>query len=185
MYRSAKVAHRSRNGWRCISLFSSVHPALAVALFWSYSACFAQASAPVVSSSGKDAALTTSWLFYLVIAVITIVWMVGIARVLQWLRKDDWNLAQAVSEEANLPDGTPTPAAGQLPPLVASTSRLIALLGAVIMSAFFIGLGYWVIWALFNGQSIEPANRTLTFFLSGTVLFTPYAANKVASIFQS
>jgi hypothetical protein len=171
----------------CAGIVQPAHlrTVLAVALGWSSTASFAQASATGVAVPGIASLAAPPWLFYLVLAVVTAVWLFGLSRVLQWLRKDGWNLSQALSEEAVMPTGTPAAAAAQLPPLVASASRMIALLGAVVMAAFFIGLGYWVIWALFNGQSIEPAKDTLVFFLSGTALFTPYAANRISSIFQS
>lgn len=178
----AKVGKRCQNGSGSTRRAVLSGFALAAALSCISVGCFADTAngGPAPGNVGN-----LSVLFYLVISLVTVVWMVGLGRALQWLRKDSWNFAQAVSEEATLPDGTPPPGAGQLPPLVASSSRLIALLGAVIMAAFFIGLGYWVIWALFNGQPIDKAKDTLAFFLSGTALFTPYAANKVASIFQS
>ncbi|RKP53545.1 hypothetical protein D7S86_14775 [Pararobbsia silviterrae] len=102
--------------------------------------------------------------------------------VLKALRTQNWNLAQALSEEAKLQDGTPTPAAGDLPPLVPSSSRLIALIGTIILATFFIGIGFYVVWQLCSGHDINTANTAWAFFASGATLFLPYGINKASSV---
>jgi hypothetical protein len=113
-------------------------------------------------------------------AILVISWMI----VIKTLRKQNWDLGLALSEEATLPAGTPPPAAGQRPPMVPSASRLIALMGLIVFSAFFIGVGFCVIWALCNGQPIDEANKAWTFFASGAAMFLPYGANKFAEAFK-
>ncbi|WP_179401663.1 hypothetical protein [Burkholderia guangdongensis] len=113
-------------------------------------------------------------------AMLVISWMI----VIKTLRKQNWDLGLALSEEAALPDGTPPPAAGQRPPMVPSASRLIALMGLIVFSAFFIGVGFYVVWALCNGQPIDDANKAWTFFASGAAMFLPYGANKFADAFK-
>lgn len=114
----------------------------------------------------------------------TILWVLSLLIILKALRTQHWSLAAALSEEADLPAGTPTPAAGQLPPTLPSSSRLIALIGTVIMGTFFIGVGYFVMWQLCNGQSIAAASNAWTFFAAGATLFVPYGANKVTSMLK-
>ncbi|MBR8279061.1 hypothetical protein [Burkholderia vietnamiensis] len=113
-------------------------------------------------------------------AILVISWMV----VIKTLRRQEWNLGLALSEEAKLPDGTPPPAAGQLPPMVPSASRVIALMGLIVFSAFFVGVGFYVIWALCNHQPLDDANKAWTFFASGAAMFLPYGANKFADAFK-
>lgn len=113
---------------------------------------------------------------------ITLVLVFGLATVLRALRRCGWNLCDALSEEAELPDGTPPPAAGAPPPLVPSSSRVIALIGTIVLSTFFVGIGYWVIWQLCNGQPITEAQDVWSFFATGSTLFLPYGINKLSSI---
>ena len=119
-----------------------------------------------------------------ILIAMTILWVFSLLIILKALRAGHWSLAAALSEEADLPTGTPTPAAGQLPPTLPSTSRLIALIGTVIMGTFFIGVGYYVMWQLCNGQPITAASNAWTFFAAGATLFLPYGANKVTSILK-
>lgn len=103
-------------------------------------------------------------------------WMI----VIMTLRRQTWNLGLALSEEAKLPEGAPPPVAGQLPPMVPSVSRLIALMGLTLFSAFFIGIGIYVIWALCNHQPLDDASKAWTLFASGAAMFLPYTVNKFA-----
>ncbi|MHA6887380.1 hypothetical protein [Ralstonia pseudosolanacearum] len=133
-------------------------------------------ASPVALPEGLAAAILVCMIVVLLLTLLLLV---------KALRRQNWNLAEALSEEAALPEGTPTPAAGQKPPLVASTSRLIALVGTVILCTFFTGIGFYVVWELFHAKSMDAANSAWTFFLSGAVLFAPYGTNKIAKIFQA
>ncbi|MBV8680387.1 MAG: hypothetical protein JO338_08070 [Aquitalea sp.] len=115
----------------------------------------------------------------------TILILASLLLVVKTLKKQGWSLAQALAEESTLPDGSPTPAAGDLPPLIASSSRLIALIGTIVLGSFFVATGYFVLWRLCHGQSIAQANDAWSFFLAGASLYLPYGANKVASIFKT
>ena len=107
---------------------------------------------------------------------------IGLLAVIKALRAQQWSLALALSEEATLPEGTPTPAAGQLPPMVGSSSRLIALIGTIILGTFFVGIGFYVVWQLCCGHDINTANSAWAFFASGSTLFLPYGINKITSM---
>lgn len=113
---------------------------------------------------------------------ITLILVFSVATVSRALRRCGWNLCDALSEEAELPDGTPPPAAGAMPPLVPSASRIIALIGTIVLSFFFVGIGYWVIWQLCNGQPITGAQDVWSVFATGSTLFLPYGINKLSSI---
>lgn len=141
------------------------------------------ASAPAALSSPPVALPETLAATILVCLMVAL--LLSLLLIVKALRRQKWSLAEALSEEATLPEGTPTPAAGQKPPLVASTSRLIALVGTVILGTFFTGIGFYVVWELFHAKSIDAANSAWTFFLSGAVLFAPYGTNKIAKIFQT
>ncbi|WP_052210252.1 hypothetical protein [Dickeya fangzhongdai] len=123
-------------------------------------------------------------LTYLILAGITLIWVCALGVVTKILRKDQWSLKNALEEEVELPAGTPPPASGIMPLMVASTSRLIALIGTIILGTFFLAIGYYVVWQLCNGQPIQDALDAWSYFLAGTTLFLPYGFNKASSLFK-
>ncbi len=62
------------------------------------------------------------------------------------LRSLNWDLTRALFEEPMLVPNAPPPQPGTQTPLVPSTSRLIALLGTIIIGTFFTGIGFYVVW---------------------------------------
>ncbi|NML35093.1 hypothetical protein [Paraburkholderia antibiotica] len=140
----------------------------------------APASQPAESPSVMMSSGTSATIMIAAALVLLISWMTVISA----LRKQNWNLGLALSEEAELPAGTPPPAAGQLPPMAPSASRLIALMGLIVFSTFFIGIGFYVIWALCNGRPLDGANDAWKFFAAGSAMFLPYGANKFADAFK-
>src|SRR5271169_886657 len=71
------------------------------------------------------------------------------------LRSKDWHLGDAVSEEAgNQPSTLPV---GTKPVMVASSSRLIALLGLLVILVMFLGFGYYFLYAAFT-CNLETGN---------------------------
>ncbi len=101
------------------------------------------------------------------------------------LRSRDWQLGDALSEEAgNQPDPLP---AGVKPIMVASSSRLIALFGLLTILGVFLGFGYYFLYAAFAGMKTELADmKSVVYYLfSGAVMFAPYLANQLRDAFSS
>jgi hypothetical protein len=65
-----------------------------------------------------------------------------------------------------------------------SFSRLAGAVGSMGLAAVFIGIGYWVIFALFNNGDLNKLDGLGTYFLSGSALFAPYAFNQLAKVFK-
>jgi hypothetical protein len=145
---------------------------------------FGQTAAPPVSMGGASGTALDGALKDGIVIGMAVVMFVGLLIVIKTLRVQKWSLATALSEEASLPEGTPTPAAGQSPPMVASSSRLIALIGMIVLGTFFIAIGFYVVLQLYSGQPVDKANAAWGFFASGATLFLPYGANKLSSAFQ-
>jgi hypothetical protein len=143
-----------------------------------------QTTAPPASTAGTSGAAMDHVLRDGIVIGMAVVMFVGLLIVIKTLRVQKWSLATALSEEASLPEGTPTPAAGQSPPMVPSSSRLIALIGMIVIGTFFIAIGFYVVLQLYSGQPIDKANAAWGFFASGATLFLPYGANKLSSAFQ-
>lgn len=92
-----------------------------------------------------------------------------------------WSLADATSEESTITrDGTPTTV------MTASTSRLIALYGMLVILIVYLSTATIVLWDLAaTGRSPSGLDKVMNFMLGGVSLFAPYAANQVRAAFES
>ena len=125
-------------------------------------------------------AMVAYWLTFVIITV-----FLGLAFLLvrkALISSSWWSLADALSEEAGNQGVLPV---GQRPEMVASSSRLIALLGLLVLLALFLGVGYSILWALYTGNSLPNISDLTSFFLSGLALFSPYAFNQVKEAFTA
>lgn len=133
----------------------------------------------------------------------------GVVLTLKRLKADDsWTLPQALSEKHAA--ATPTPALAPVissdpkeksddpkPPAIpsispdtsiGSSSRLIAFLGMIAMLSMFMGIGLYLLWALFNGKG-DDAKKAMdaasTYLLYGSALYAPYAFNQLKAAFSA
>ena len=144
-------------------------------------------SAAAVCTPGWPA--PPAWFIYLVIIAVFAALFFALAAVRQHLgRASGWSLADALSEESDL---TVLDASGQVQlqgntplkktVLVASSSRLIALVGMLAILALFIGFGVFILWGFAETGCVpSSASEALKFMLGGMTFFAPYAVNKVA-----
>ena len=67
-----------------------------------------------------------------------------------------------------------------------SFSRVTGALGAVGFTAFFVGLGFWVLIRIARDhEAIGPATESLSyFFFAAAAFFFPYAANQLATVLR-
>jgi hypothetical protein len=89
----------------------------------------------------------------------------SILAILRALRK--WSLAEALTEDTG--NGV----------FKASISRLIALLGFVVIICIYLGTGCSVIYRILGGGSIGDLGGLGTFLVGAAALFTPYLANQI------
>jgi hypothetical protein len=145
---------------------------------------------------------------YGITALVLIGSFVALSHVDRRLKQEGWSLANALSEPTQLQvpmdprwldsigdKADVDDAGGDKPPtnaqlqtvtvLEASTSRLIALVGMIVILLMYLGFG---IFSLFNYGftcSMPASSGAVTAFLySGLTLFAPYVANKFSSVFQ-
>ncbi len=152
---------------------------LAVSL--SPSAAWAQAAttAPPTFGVPKESVF---WATFWIMTAILVFAFLFVA--LGLLRSRDWQLGDAVSEEAgNQPDPLPL---GTKPIMVASSSRLIALLGLLNILGVFLGFGYYFLYSAFAGTvHLEDMKSVIYYLFSGAVMFAPYLANQLQNAFSS
>lgn len=121
------------------------------------------------------------------------------------LNKANWNLGDALSEEVEISDVTtnagskeeataveskPAKSDEVKPPMVtvmrASISRLIALMGMMVILFIFIGFGVFSLYSYaFTGEMPDSTDKVIQFLTGGLTLFAPYLVNKFAGIFKN
>ncbi len=70
--------------------------------------------------------------------------------------------------------------------MVGSVSRVIALMGGVVLVLMFVGFGSFVMYQYAMGSTIAASLDALkTFMTTGLTLFAPYAVNKVSGLVET
>lgn len=145
-----------------------------------------QPAAPSASGTNPPPCVPApEYVYWIMFGAISALLVVAFLYVWGGLMKDKaWKLGDAVSEEAaNQPNPLP---AGVPPVMVASSSRLIALLGLLVIMVLFLGFGYSILYELFNCQMNQVSTKTIMGFLfGGATMFAPYLANQLQTAFSS
>ena len=154
----------------------------------------------------SDRVNTSMAFIYILLFIVIFGALISILVIRNSLPKE-WSLADALSEDVDLPvinevtvtaGGTTTvtksplyDAAGKpvlAPVMKASSSRLIALMGTIVILFMFIGFGVLILLDFGkNGKISTPGSvsEIIKFLIAGMTLFAPYVVNKFASLFQS
>jgi hypothetical protein len=119
------------------------------------------------------------WITLVIVTAFIALLMLSVIRGL--MGSQEWTFADALSEEA---DPQPSPPPAGKPVMVASSSRLIAFLGLIVILALFLGVGYYLLWCLFTQTPLSQLDNTTKYFYSGLVLFAPYIVNKFSDAFS-
>ena len=69
-----------------------------------------------------------------------------------------------------------------------SYAKVSGAIGSIAISSLFVGLGYYILYALYLEQGDtfslkESLNGLGTYFLAGAALFLPYAFEKLSTVF--
>ena len=131
---------------------------------------------------------------YIVVAIVLIGSLTSILGIKSALERTDWSLANAVSEEVELTARDENgkiifDSAGQPimeTKLSASTSRLVALLGTIVLLFMFVGFGVFAMFQFgMSGELPESISQVVEFMVAGLTLFAPYAVNKFSNLFST
>ena len=140
--------------------------------------------------------ITPDWFVYTIVGLSIFAIFIGIAVFGGRLLNDkSWSLSDAISEEIQV---TALEADGKnikyksdgtqeiLTKLGASSSRLIAFLGALVILGLFIGFGIFALVGFGKtGKIPSGMSDAIKFLVGGLTLFAPYAVNQFSSIFSS
>lgn len=93
------------------------------------------------------------------------------------VRSPGWSLGDALSEEVDLTNDQGVP----IRVLRASSSRLIAFAGLMVMLFMYFGFGLFLLYYFGTGQKVPTTlvDNLQKFMLAGVAMFTPYAVNQV------
>lgn len=134
--------------------------------------------------------------FFSVPVVAFVVCLLAIGFIRSALAKSAWSLSDAVSEEIEITamdkQDPPQPILGKdgnpmkITVMRASSSRVTALMGTVVILIMYLGFGIFALYSFgANGTLPDDATKSvIKFLLSGMSLFAPYLVNKFASVFN-
>jgi len=138
-----------------------------------------------------------TWFVYGVIIVILAAAFIALLLVRMAIEESRFSLGDALSEEgkANVMEkdvaGHDTPRIGSdgkpmtMTVMVASISRVIALLGTIALMVLFIGFGTFVMYYFGTGQGVpKDLDKVVTFLVAGLTLFAPYVVNQFSKLFD-
>jgi hypothetical protein len=165
----------------------------AVTLAWA-SPCYSNARTPVPASRNavepgnqfperrcsmrERAMMREEFTYYTAMAIMTLILLWGLRIVSKALEKGDQGKPLLQSVLAEEPDP-------QDPDTKGSFSRTAGAFGAMGLAMTTIGMGYWVLFALFfKAGDLSHLKDTWPYFLSGSALFAPYAFNQLSRIFK-
>jgi hypothetical protein len=129
---------------------------------------------PRVYAFGVAALITTALLAFLFIVMLL--------DMNKALKANQWSLADALSEESAYQPKVINRKQDVI--MVASTSRLIALLGLLGILTTVLGIGYSIMWNLFIYGTIPDLTQVRSFLFGSACLFAPYLANQVGWMFS-
>lgn len=121
--------------------------------------------------------------FNLVFWSVMIPFWVGLLSALGFLLAGKWSLADALAEESSEQPKVIIDKKSVI--MVASVSRLIALIGLLVIIVLILEIGYAAAWHLFVCGSVPDLGGIKTFLLAMAALFTPYIVNQIREMVSS
>jgi hypothetical protein len=161
----------------------------------------AEAAASAASAASMPAA---AWVaadprfIYAVVVVVLGASVVSLLLIRSALTVSVWSFSDALSEPTEVTatepdangvlrikldaDGKPL----MVTKMLASSSRVLALMGAVVILLMFLGFGSVALFSFAStGELPASMDRVVNYLLAGMTLFAPYVVNKFSGIFTS
>lgn len=138
-----------------------------------------------------------SWLIYGIIFFILFSGFISLKYIMSALSNSKkWSLADALSEEASVvsleadgnggfrprldADGKPI----MITELRASSSRMIALVGMILILLMFLGFGIFAMYSFAKTGVMPSTDNIVNFLIAGMTLFAPYLVNQFSALFE-
>lgn len=138
-----------------------------------------------------------SWFVYTVVIVVLAGSLIALILIRAALVNSKWSLSDALSEEVEVTavetvNGVEKPLldAAQKPLAItemrASTSRVVALMGMIVIIMMFLGFGTFALYEFaVTGNMPQSIDNVVNYLLAGLTLFAPYVVNKFSTMFAS
>lgn len=139
-----------------------------------------------------------AWFVYTIIFIILLAIFLVLLMIRNALATTTWSLSDALSEDTEMTamakdeTGLSKPImneAGQptmITEMRASSSRMIALMGMLVIMLLFIGFGVFAMYSFaVNGSVPDSIDNVVKLLFAGLTLFAPYMVNKFAGVFES
>ena len=122
--------------------------------------------------------------------------LIGLFFIKSVLSNSKWSLADALSEEAstasleNDGNGCFKPRLGadgkpiMITELRASSSRMIALVGMMLLLLMFLGFGIFAMYLFAKTGVMPKTDDVVSFLAAGMTLFAPYLVNQFSALFE-
>lgn len=137
------------------------------------------------------------WFVYTVVGIVLIGSLYALILIRAALVNSKWSLSDALSEETDVTaietvNGVQKPMldANQQPLTItemrASTSRVVALMGMIVIIMMFLGFGTFALFEFATtGNMPQSIDNVVNYLLAGLTLFAPYVVNKFSTMFAS
>ena len=155
---------------------------------------FTIVSTPALAGDGSRTWIgPADWFIYLVILIVLVGVLVSMLIIRVSLAENHWSLSDALSEDVELTlmenDKPVTdPSTGKpvvIKKLYPSSSRLVALVGMIIIMFMFLAFGSFALFGFAKtGVMPESISSVVKFLVTGLTLFAPYAVNKFSKLFE-
>jgi len=132
---------------------------------------------PRVYAFGVVAGVATLFLIGITLFVLISIWRAQSAK----SPEDRWSLADALSEESVYQPNEIHTKKDVI--LLASSSRVIALVGLMGILSTVLGMGYAIMWNLTVFGTVPDLTQIRSFLLGSACLFAPYLANQLSGMF--
>jgi hypothetical protein len=139
-----------------------------------------------------------AWFIYTIIIVVIVVACIALFFIHGMIASSKFSLGEALSEEVQITATTQDGNGNAVPMmdangkpvtitiLVGSSSRMIALIGTIVIVILFFGFGAFVLYHFAVGRNMTAElGAVINFLVAGLTLFAPYTVNKFFSIFES
>jgi hypothetical protein len=138
------------------------------------------------------------WFIYAIVIAVVAASVISLLMIRAALTVSVWSFSDALSEPTEVtavgtdasgvrrimldPAGNPVMATE----MRASSSRMIALMGTLVILLMFLGFGSIALYSFANTGTVpDSMDKVVNFLLAGLTLFAPYAVNKFSKIFES
>lgn len=152
---------------------------------------------PTLAADAQGWAAPEPWFAYGIVIFVLAGSLATLLMVRKALTVSTWSFSDALSEESEV-TGKEADANGHstikldtsgkpimITEMRASSSRMIALMGTIVILLMFLGFGAFALYSFANtGTMPESIDKIVNFLLSGLTFFAPYAVNKFSRLFE-